>query len=102
MGCAKLASHIQSILCTRPCRADHITFEDVKAEYATGKSFVHEHLDTFGRPVLIIRAKKHNPSKCRGWRCNTSTSASTKQLRLAVVCKMSAQLNPRPLQDAEI
>jgi hypothetical protein len=53
-----------AIPCTRPCRADHITFEDVKAEYATGKSFVHEQLDTFGRPVLIIRANKHNPSEC--------------------------------------
>jgi hypothetical protein len=35
----------------------------VKAEYATGKSTVHDKLDSFGRPVLIIRANKHNPSE---------------------------------------
>ncbi|WIA20830.1 hypothetical protein OEZ85_005183 [Tetradesmus obliquus] len=43
-------------------KADHITLEDVKAEYATGKSFVHDQLDNFQRPVLIIRANRHNPS----------------------------------------
>jgi hypothetical protein len=28
---------------------------------------------TVGRPVLITRAHKHNPSECRGLRCGTST-----------------------------
>jgi hypothetical protein len=48
------------------CRADHITLENVKAEYATGKSFVHDKPDNFGRPVLIIRANRHNPSERLG------------------------------------
>ncbi|KAF6256482.1 hypothetical protein COO60DRAFT_1528798 [Scenedesmus sp. NREL 46B-D3] len=44
-------------------KADDITLDDVQAEYATGKSVVHDRLDNFGRPVLIIRANKHNPSE---------------------------------------
>ncbi|KAF8062701.1 SPAC3H8.02 [Scenedesmus sp. PABB004] len=40
-------------------RAGHISAEDVAAEAATGKSVVHDSLDVYGRPVLLIRAKQH-------------------------------------------
>ncbi|GAX79298.1 hypothetical protein CEUSTIGMA_g6739.t1 [Chlamydomonas eustigma] len=36
-----------------------ITAADVAAELATGKSYVHEHNDIYGRPVIIIQASKH-------------------------------------------
>uniref|UniRef100_A0A7N0RAT4 CRAL-TRIO domain-containing protein n=2 Tax=Kalanchoe fedtschenkoi TaxID=63787 RepID=A0A7N0RAT4_KALFE len=34
----------------------------VKRMAKTGKAFVHDSLDVFGRPVLIVVAKKHNPA----------------------------------------
>lgn len=37
-----------------------MTLDTVRAEYDTGKSFVSESRDVFGRPVLIITASKHN------------------------------------------
>jgi hypothetical protein len=32
----------------------------VQAEFATGKSYLHQHLDIYGRPVLIIESSKHS------------------------------------------
>jgi hypothetical protein len=32
---------------------------DVAKEAATGKAFLHNHLDVSGRPVIIVRAAKH-------------------------------------------
>jgi hypothetical protein len=32
---------------------------DLQPEYATGKGVLHEHLDIYGRPVVIIRAARH-------------------------------------------
>jgi hypothetical protein len=54
------------------CRADEVTLDTVRAEYDTGKSFVSETRDVFGRPVLIITASKHNIGKVelgphKGW-----------------------------------
>jgi hypothetical protein len=42
------------------CRADEVTLDAVKAEFNTGKSFVYDKCDKYGRPVLIITASKHN------------------------------------------
>jgi hypothetical protein len=33
---------------------------------------VHDQLDNFGRPVLIIRANRHNPSEWMTAVCNRS------------------------------
>jgi hypothetical protein len=41
-------------------RADEVTLDTVRAEYNTGKSFVYDQPDVYGRPVLIITASKHN------------------------------------------
>lgn len=56
------------------CRADHIKLEDVKAEYATGKSVVHDKLDKYGRPVLVIKACKHNSGVYRSFEKNYPTA----------------------------
>eukprot|EP00879_Flechtneria_rotunda_P022721 GHRR01023997.1.p1 GENE.GHRR01023997.1~~GHRR01023997.1.p1 ORF type:complete len:213 (+),score=44.95 GHRR01023997.1:343-981(+) len=40
--------------------AGNLTLDDVRAEYNTGKSFVHNSLDRYNRPVLIIKARCHN------------------------------------------
>lgn len=40
-----------------------MALDTVRAEYDTGKSFVSETRDVFGRPVLIITASKHNIGK---------------------------------------
>ncbi|KAK1298067.1 hypothetical protein QJS10_CPB14g00079 [Acorus calamus] len=37
--------------------------DDVKNLYVTGKAYVHDWLDINGRPVLIVAAKKHFPTK---------------------------------------
>lgn len=48
-------------LCLVRCiRADEVTLDTVRAEYNTGKSFVYEHSDVYGRPVMVITASKHN------------------------------------------
>ena len=31
----------------------------VAREFASGKAFVHEHTDVYGRPVIVINAQKH-------------------------------------------
>lgn len=41
-------------------RADEVTLDTVRAEYDTGKSFVYDKTDVYGRPVLVITASKHN------------------------------------------
>jgi hypothetical protein len=51
------------------CSADDVTLATVQAEFATGKSFVYEHCDKRGRPVLIITASKHNIGVWRGGGC---------------------------------
>lgn len=30
----------------------------------TGKAYVHDYLDVYGRPVLIVEASKHIPGVC--------------------------------------
>jgi hypothetical protein len=42
-----------------PHRPGPVNFADIEAEYATGKSVVHEHLDRYGRPGIIITARHH-------------------------------------------
>uniref|UniRef100_J3LCA6 CRAL-TRIO domain-containing protein n=1 Tax=Oryza brachyantha TaxID=4533 RepID=J3LCA6_ORYBR len=37
--------------------------ESVKGLYQTGKAYVHDFFDIYGRPVLIVVASKHFPSK---------------------------------------
>ena len=34
----------------------------MKALYQTGKAYVHDSLDIYGRPVLVVIAAKHFPS----------------------------------------
>lgn len=36
-----------------------VTKESVSAELSAGKAYVHEHTDKYGRPVIVIRAKRH-------------------------------------------
>lgn len=40
-------------------RQGTITPAMVAREFATGKAFVHEHTDVYGRPVIVINAQKH-------------------------------------------
>lgn len=35
--------------------------ESVKTVAETGKSYLHDFLDVFGRPVLMVEASKHFP-----------------------------------------
>ncbi|XP_078149327.1 sec14p-like phosphatidylinositol transfer family protein isoform X1 [Carex rostrata] len=37
--------------------------ESVKELYKTGKAYVHDHLDKYGRPVLVVVGSKHLPAK---------------------------------------
>ncbi|KAF0935475.1 hypothetical protein E2562_033617 [Oryza meyeriana var. granulata] len=37
--------------------------ESVKGLYQTGKAYVHDSFDIYGRPVLVVVASKHFPSK---------------------------------------
>ncbi|KAI7841007.1 hypothetical protein COHA_005235 [Chlorella ohadii] len=39
--------------------ADFISWTDVAREAATGKAYLHSHLDVSGRPVIVVRAAKH-------------------------------------------
>lgn len=41
------------------CSTDHLKTTDVAKEAATGKAYLHTHLDNENRPVIIVRAKKH-------------------------------------------
>lgn len=51
----------QLFLCVFWCiRADEVTLDTVRAEYNTGKSFVYDKCDVYGRPVMVITASKHN------------------------------------------
>eukprot|EP00892_Ulva_mutabilis_P005675 jgi/Ulvmu1/347/UM001_0352.1 len=36
-----------------------VRYESVKREADTGKAYLHEHQDIYGRPVLVIRVSKH-------------------------------------------
>lgn len=36
----------------------HVSYERVKREAATGKAYLHEHTDIYGRPVLVIRVSR--------------------------------------------
>ena len=40
-------------------RADALTFTDIAKEAATGKAYLHAHLDNAARPVIIVRCAKH-------------------------------------------
>ncbi|KAL3824865.1 hypothetical protein ACJIZ3_020894 [Penstemon smallii] len=37
--------------------------ESIKSVAETGKAYVHDHLDVYGRPVLIVEAAKHFPGE---------------------------------------
>ncbi|XP_011071930.1 phosphatidylinositol transfer protein CSR1 isoform X3 [Sesamum indicum] len=37
--------------------------ESVKSAAETGKAYLHSHLDVYGRPVLIVEARKHFPGE---------------------------------------
>lgn len=39
----------------------HVTWEDVAAEAATGKAYLHEHVDREGRPALVVRVARCAP-----------------------------------------
>jgi hypothetical protein len=39
--------------------ADWIETTDIAREAATGKAFLHSHLDIYSRPVIIVRAARH-------------------------------------------
>lgn len=39
--------------------ADFISWTDVAREAATGKAYLHSHMDVSGRPVIVVRAAKH-------------------------------------------
>ena len=45
-----------TLLC---CSVAAITLAAVKREYETGKGFVCNHPDMYGRPVVFIRGKRH-------------------------------------------
>ena len=51
---------VTSSLLRNPCRrADALTFTDIAKEAATGKAYLHTHLDNAARPVIIVRCAKH-------------------------------------------
>lgn len=41
------------------CRPQQLSKLDVAVEAATGKAYLHEHTDVYGRPVIVIRARLH-------------------------------------------
>ncbi|CAD6340591.1 unnamed protein product [Miscanthus lutarioriparius] len=43
-------------------RCQELSEESVKGLYQTGKAYVHDSLDVYGRPVLVVVAAKHFPS----------------------------------------
>lgn len=54
--------HFRSALKMSLCvefRADEITSDDVAVEAATGKAYLHKHLDVNGRPVIVVKVQKH-------------------------------------------
>ena len=40
-------------------RSDDLQTTDIAKEAATGKAYIHTHLDVLDRPVLVVRASKH-------------------------------------------
>ncbi|KAL6635023.1 hypothetical protein ACP70R_027694 [Stipagrostis hirtigluma subsp. patula] len=44
-------------------RVSELSEESVKGLYQTGKAYVHDSLDMYGRPVLVVVAAKHFPSE---------------------------------------
>uniref|UniRef100_A0A0D9VFH5 CRAL-TRIO domain-containing protein n=1 Tax=Leersia perrieri TaxID=77586 RepID=A0A0D9VFH5_9ORYZ len=44
-------------------RLSELSEESVKGLYQTGKAYVHDSFDIYGRPVLVVVASKHFPSK---------------------------------------
>lgn len=44
-------------------RPQNLTFSDVADEAATGKAYLHKHLDVNGRPVIVVKARYHITGK---------------------------------------
>ncbi|XP_052144445.1 uncharacterized protein LOC127763704 [Oryza glaberrima] len=44
-------------------QVSELSEESVKGLYQTGKAYVHDSFDIYGRPVLVVVASKHFPSK---------------------------------------
>ena len=42
----------------------HVSWEDVRTEAQTGKAYLHEHLDVYGRPALVIRVARCARTRC--------------------------------------
>lgn len=36
-----------------------LSADDVQVEYKTGKAYLHQHLDIYGRPAVVVRSCKH-------------------------------------------
>lgn len=43
-------------------KVSELSEEPVKSIANTGKSYVHDSLDVYGRPVLVVVASKHFPA----------------------------------------
>ena len=41
------------------CRPSDLSAESVAREMASGKAYVHKHTDKYGRPVIVVRVKRH-------------------------------------------
>lgn len=35
-----------------------VTYEDISREAATGKAYLHSHVDVYGRPALVVRVAR--------------------------------------------
>jgi hypothetical protein len=40
---------------------EHVTYQRIEREAATGKAYLHEHNDIFGRPALVVRVNRCAP-----------------------------------------
>jgi hypothetical protein len=40
-------------------RPDALSEDDVVHQLATGKGYLHDHLDVAGRPVVVVKVAKH-------------------------------------------
>ena len=36
----------------------NVTYEDISREAATGKAYLHSHVDVYGRPALVVRVAR--------------------------------------------
>lgn len=74
-----------------------MTLDTVRAEYNTGKSFVYDTPDVYGRPVMIITASKHNigarhaPQLLRCVRSGLQVSSSWQLVASITSCGLPAR-----------